>query len=66
MKIRISDNWEIYDLLKSLPTKQMTLENIDKIITENFPESRTLTIDEWEAEMDLEREAQKFQKLQES
>jgi uncharacterized protein YmfQ (DUF2313 family) len=66
MKIRISDNWEIYNLLKSLPTKQMTLENIDKIITENFPESRTLTIDEWEAEMDLEREAQKFQKLQES
>jgi hypothetical protein len=44
---------EFGNFLLTLPTENMTQKQIEEAFDDNFPKSRTLTIDEWEAEMDI-------------
>jgi hypothetical protein len=68
-ELKLKKQFELDSFIQNLPNEEMTISDLQTAIKENFPESRTLTIDEWEAEMDIyfaELEAKNNKRMQES
>jgi hypothetical protein len=53
LELKFKKQIELDNFIQKQPKEEMTISDLQNAIKSNFPESRTLTIDEWEAEMDI-------------